>query len=120
MTNKQRIEHYQALGFDSTTCDDEYTRIKCSQCEVLVIQGIATHEIGCPNSRKLKERKHQVVVGNIGTVYSGSDAESAENAWTEYVKQSQSERGRAGGEDVTWFLDDEIHQEHLGTLDKND
>lgn len=41
-------------GFDKS----EYNRItkkwrvNCSQCEVLVINGYATHETGCPNQRR--------------------------------------------------------------------
>jgi hypothetical protein len=27
-------------------------RIKCNQCQMLAIKGIATHETGCTNSRK--------------------------------------------------------------------
>lgn len=27
-------------------------RVKCSQCEALVINGAATHENGCPNDTK--------------------------------------------------------------------
>jgi hypothetical protein len=27
----------------------KYVRVKCDQCEILVINGIACHEHGCPN-----------------------------------------------------------------------
>jgi len=41
-------------GFDLTTYDRSsgYYKVRCSQCEALVINGIACHETGCPNSRK--------------------------------------------------------------------
>ncbi len=40
-------------GFDLTTSQKCGTvRQKCSQCEALVICGVATHELGCPNNRK--------------------------------------------------------------------
>jgi hypothetical protein len=37
-------------GFDlSTPAEGGYTRIRCSQCEALVVNGIPIHESGCPN-----------------------------------------------------------------------
>ena len=40
-----------ARGFD-LTCISRASgiRVRCSQCEALVINGIATHETGCPNA----------------------------------------------------------------------
>ena len=29
----------------------EYIRVSCSQCEALVINGVAYHETGCPNEK---------------------------------------------------------------------
>jgi hypothetical protein len=41
-----------AQGFDQTYISRASgVRPKCSQCEALVINGIATHETGCPNAR---------------------------------------------------------------------
>lgn len=41
-------------GFDLTRFDRTtgYHRVRCSQCEAMVINGVATHERGCPNARK--------------------------------------------------------------------
>lgn len=41
-------------GFDKTTFDKStgYVRPGCSQCNALVINGVACHETGCPNARK--------------------------------------------------------------------
>jgi hypothetical protein len=41
-------------GFDLTTYDRAtgYYRPRCSQCNALVINGVACHEHGCPNQRK--------------------------------------------------------------------
>jgi len=38
-------------GFDLTTYNrgTGYYRVRCSQCEALVINGLACHEPGCPN-----------------------------------------------------------------------
>lgn len=38
-----------ADGFDQTTKQGQYLRIRCSQCEATCINGIACHETGCPN-----------------------------------------------------------------------
>ncbi len=39
-------------GFDQTkSFRSGVVRAKCSQCEVMVIQGIACHETGCPNKK---------------------------------------------------------------------
>jgi hypothetical protein len=45
------LQQLRRDGFDRTTYDraeKAYTP-RCSQCEVLVINGIACHETGCPN-----------------------------------------------------------------------
>ncbi len=44
----------RARGFDLTTYSHStgYYRPRCSQCEVLVINGIACHETGCPRARR--------------------------------------------------------------------
>lgn len=47
-----QLEQRQAEGFDrSYISSAEYITIRCSQCDALVIQGRACHEIGCPNRR---------------------------------------------------------------------
>jgi len=56
---------------------------------------------------------HEIVVGNIGTVYSGPFHEKAEKAFNEYKSQSVSLVGRAGGESVTWFKNNFIHKEFV-------
>jgi hypothetical protein len=42
-------------GFDLTRYNrwSGSWRVRCSQCEALVINGVATHETGCPNARRL-------------------------------------------------------------------
>lgn len=47
MTRSQAIE----AGFDRSITRGPYLVPKCSQCEVLVIQGIPCHEPCCPNAR---------------------------------------------------------------------
>jgi hypothetical protein len=46
----------------------------------------------------------EVIVGNIGSVYSGPSLVEAHRIFDEYVSQSRSGYGRAGGETVTLVL----------------
>lgn len=55
-----------------------------------------------------------VIVGNIGTVYSGSNEKQATKAYREYKKQSERGLGRANGEDVTLMENGEPKKEHKG------
>lgn len=61
---------------------------------------------------------HEIIVGNIGTVYAGGNWHSARTTYDEYVKASQSKFGRASGENVTWVLRGEIRKEFIGRLSK--
>ena len=58
--------------------------------------------------------RFQVICANIGTVYSGTDARVAIDTYNEYVELSKSAYGRAAGEAVTLFEDNEITREHYG------
>lgn len=44
------VSELRARGFDQTVRRGVYARVSCSQCEALVINGVATHEPGCPNA----------------------------------------------------------------------
>jgi hypothetical protein len=57
---------------------------------------------------------YEVVVGNIGMVYSGSNASVARKKFATYVRASKSLGGRASGEDITLFKDDVIIKEWHG------
>jgi len=56
----------------------------------------------------------EVICGNIGRVYNGSDKVEAQHYFDEYVTQSKRGVGRAGHETVTMFEDGELIQEHVG------
>ncbi len=60
--------------------------------------------------------RFQVIVGNIGTVYSGDDDDAARCQYEYYAEASAAGYGRAGGEDVVLMADDEIEREHHGRL----
>ena len=46
------IKSLAARGFDKSrqVKPGEHIRVGCSQCEALCINGVPTHEIGCPNA----------------------------------------------------------------------
>lgn len=66
------------------------------------------------NESPVRKKKYEVVVGTIGSVYRGTNREEAEDVFNSYVEASKLRRGRAGGEDVGLFEDDEIVAEHAG------
>lgn len=54
MTNKQLDQMWDqriAAGFQNSYIKGKAVRVRCGGCEALVINGIATHERGCPNAR---------------------------------------------------------------------
>lgn len=56
----------------------------------------------------------EVIVGNVGTVYSGPNKREAVLRYNTYVDRSKTGRGRCGDEDVTLMQDGEIVMEHDG------
>lgn len=58
---------------------------------------------------------HEIIVGNIGTVYSGDDEGEAGRTFASYKDQSATNKGRAGREDITWIKDGKIFMEHYGS-----
>lgn len=55
---------------------------------------------------------YEVIVGNVGTVYSGSDKAEAERKFDAYMVLSQQGYGRAAEQPVTMMADGEIYQEY--------
>lgn len=59
---KQRLSTLRTVqnrGFDqSYVNEDKHIRVKCSQCEAMVINGIACHEAGCPNAPHSSRRRY--------------------------------------------------------------
>ena len=62
--------------------------------------------------------KFEVIVGNIGTVYSGSNFMVAQSKFSSYVKDSKANYGRAARESVTLMHNSKIRREHIGETDK--
>lgn len=51
---KSLLQKLRRNGFDRSEYDRSSGRhrVRCSQCEALVINGIACHESGCPNEKR--------------------------------------------------------------------
>ena len=60
--------------------------------------------------------RFEVIVGNIGSVYSGTSEISALLAYGEYVNQSTTNYGRAADESVILMVNDHPWLEHEGTV----
>lgn len=74
---------------------------------------------------KREQHDYEVVVGNVGTVYSGRSVTKAKAEYADYVRLSKAgapdgSAGRASGEDVTLFRDGEIWKEHVGFLSRSE
>lgn len=54
-----------------------------------------------------------MIVGNVGTVYSGDAKGTAKSTYNTYKGYSKQGMGRVAGEPVTLMCDGEIELEHL-------
>lgn len=59
------------------------------------------------------KRGYEVVVGNIGTVYSGHYSRAAWDNYHHYVEQSKIPGCKCHNEPVTLFEDGEIRKEYI-------
>jgi hypothetical protein len=64
--------------------------------------------------------EHQVIVGNLGTVYQGTNGSLAGQTYREYVNLSNQAHGRCSGESVTWLRGGNIHMEFIGDMDREE
>ncbi len=56
MTRGKRLAKLIEAGFDNSyIVSGDKIHIRCSQCDVCIIQGIPCHETGCYNKLKAKE-----------------------------------------------------------------
>lgn len=58
---KSKIEELRDRGFDLSEAIpfQKAWKVRCSQCEALVINGHATHETGCPNQPRPDEDEEE-------------------------------------------------------------
>ena len=59
--------------------------------------------------------KIQVIVGNLGTVYSGDDMDAAQEVYDEYIRRSDEGIGRVADEDVAMMVDGSVQHEYFGS-----
>lgn len=55
---EDRLEDLHEQGFDYSEIDEddpERISVRCSQCNALVINGLPSHEFGCPNRKRSYE-----------------------------------------------------------------
>jgi hypothetical protein len=64
--------------------------------------------------------RFEVTVGNIGSVYRSDNSDIAWAKWAEYVEDSKTGLGRAGGEEVVLWDNGEPKLIHEGTVDKGE
>jgi len=62
------------------------------------------------------KKQYSVIVKNVGTVFNSNTKKDAIATYKEYVKMSDSSKGRVGGEDVVLTCNDEPLYEYLGAL----
>ena len=51
------LQSLHEQGFDKSYCIEgtDQIKVKCSQCEALVINGVPCHENGCPNRKHARQ-----------------------------------------------------------------
>lgn len=59
---------------------------------------------------------YEVIVGNIGIVYSGDCGHKANVMWETYVKQSLEGSSRCSGENIFLMRNGEVVKEHRGSI----
>lgn len=64
----------------------------------------------------MTKTRYSVVVGNIGLVFEHASSTRAYACYQSYVESSKAPYGRASGEDVTLFQDDEPIRMYVPTV----
>jgi hypothetical protein len=62
---------------------------------------------------------YEVLVGNIGKTWEGSNGFQANVEYNQWVGKSKRGEGRAAGENITLWKDNEIIKEHEGEYNGN-
>jgi hypothetical protein len=63
--NTPKYDRLIALGFDKSSGGEGSLCVRCSQCEAMVIQGVPTHETGCPNAKHECKGCNAIVGRNV-------------------------------------------------------
>ena len=62
------------------------------------------------------KNQYEVIVGNIGTVYNGTNGFTAIKEYNQYIGLSRANYGRASGESITLLKNGDIYKEYLVTI----
>src|SRR5436309_3017945 len=65
-----------------------------------------------------RHQVHDVIVGNVGTVYSGANAVEARSNFDTYKRVVHRFGGRAYMEEVTWLTDGDVQAEYDPKYDR--
>jgi hypothetical protein len=66
----------------------------------------------------MQSHTYKVTVGNVGIPYEGDNRSKAFRVYEDYLKQSKQGKGRAGGEGVFLYQNEEIIREYIGVYDE--
>jgi len=61
---------------------------------------------------------YEVIVGNIGSIYCGTNGWKALQLFNRYKKLSRMQYGRAAGENVAVMKDGDVYYEYVGSLEQ--
>lgn len=59
-TPRELLAKLVAAGFDRSTTEGRSCYPRCSQCAAVVVQGVACHEHGCPNTAAVALPHHDL------------------------------------------------------------
>jgi hypothetical protein len=68
----------------------------------------------------MRTNKYFVYVGNIGQVHAGFNKAQAIKEYKEYKALSEANYGRAGGENVVLYCNDDAILEHFGAIEEEE
>ena len=93
---------WNVIGVDANWEDEN---MYCCHCNKKIESAYGEDDKSC----------YEVIVGNIGTVYSGDSQTEADEVYMTYVGNSQHGSGRCAGEDVTMLRNGDIIREYIGS-----
>jgi hypothetical protein len=118
-TSKKTVQAIDEVDRDEVTSavleeTDFDKQVNAAQCNIenqLIEAGILSlpKKFIQPNSIG---QTFEVVVGNVGTVYAGQDEAKAKKEYDNYLEISKKGVGRAGNEEVLYFVDGDLIKEH--------
>ena len=114
------VHHDGKVFVTSTTRGIHLGNFKAVKTAIVAIKRDANSRLKLSNpSRVRNPNNYEVIVGNIGIVYSGSSKPDALHKYYTYMAQSKQLSGRASGEDVTLMANGHPIKEYDGANAKS-